>query len=210
MKQCYFCQRHQVLLGKLAVHPGYWVAVSLWEEIRFGSHFLLNGLDGSGLLPTDDTLFFIKAKSHNSCRLFSQKTDICQIQDDSCFSSHHEQALIQYRQWKHLISIVWQVSVNFGSTVYISYKGILIDHVWDKYIFKFGSTFSRVSISENRYPRWKRFNWFLSANLMVIYLAKLRDTSSNRQFNDQLYLSNKHFNESLPWQISTYSGFAFN
>ena len=49
------------------------VAVLFFEEIRFGGHFLPHGLDGSGLLQTENSLFFIKAKSHNSCWPFSQK-----------------------------------------------------------------------------------------------------------------------------------------
>ena len=63
----------QAFLRELTVHPGCWIAVSLREETRFGSNFFLNGLDGSVLLQTEDCLFFIKAKSHNSCRLFSQR-----------------------------------------------------------------------------------------------------------------------------------------
>ena len=49
------------------------VAVLFLEEIRFEVIFLPHGLDGSGLLQTENSLFFIKAKSHNSCWSFSQK-----------------------------------------------------------------------------------------------------------------------------------------
>ena len=95
------------------------VAVLFLEEIRFGGHFFYRMVSMALDFCKQKTVCFsLRLKVTTVAGHSPKKIDICQIQDYSCFSSHRDQALIQYRQWKHLISIVWQVSVSFGSIVY--------------------------------------------------------------------------------------------